>query len=159
MNSMAAMIKRVSSAPRVRRPGGALRFGRTALLAGWVVFALAAILFPCIEAIAAPVSDHENVTETIAGTAIDHPLNNESLVTEHSDHGSGSSWCDLASAAPWNGNISLTLTTNDSPSGWVAVEALATPFLAGLTRSQSLAQHEIPPPPRRLYLRTLRLLI
>lgn len=160
MNNMVPMIESVTSAPRVRTPGGALRVGRTALLAGWFVFALTAILFPCIQAIAAPVSDHaQNIIEAIAGTAIDDPLNNESLVTEHSDHGSESSCCDLASAVPWNVDIPLALTTDYSPSGWVAVEALGTPFWVGSTRSLSLAQRETPSAPRRLYLRTLRLLI
>lgn len=135
-------------------------FGRVALLAGWGVFALTAVLSPCTQAIAAPVGNHaQNATEAFARTPANDPLNDKSLRTEHPDRGSGSSWCGLASATPWNVNIRLALTTTYPPSGWVAIEGVAAPSLIGFTRSESLAQHEIPPSPRRLYLRTLRLLI
>ena len=140
-------------------PGGALRLGRAALLAGWVVFALATTLSTCIQVIAAPVSDPaQNVAAAFAGTAVDHPLNNESLLAENADDGSESPCCHLASAMPRNVDITLALTTNDSPSGWVAIERVATPSLVGLTLSKNLTQR-IPPSARRLYLRTLRLLI
>lgn len=133
-------------------PGGALRFGRATLLAGWVVFALAAILTPCIQAFPAPVSDPaQNVTQAFAGTQ-------ESLPTENADDdGSESPWCHRASAMPGNDIIPLALTANDSPSRWIAIEGVTTPSLVGMTLSKSLTQPV--PPPRRLYLRTLRLLI
>ena len=141
-------------------PGGALRLGRAALLAGWVVFALATTLSTCIQAIAAPVSDPaQNVAAAFAGTPVDHPLNNESLLAENADDGSESPCCHLASAMPPNADITLALTTNGSPSGWVAIEGVATPSPVVLTHSKSLGQLETPAPPRRLYLRTLRLLI
>lgn len=156
---MAPTMESVRSPPRVRTPGGALRFGRTALLAGWFVFALAAILSPCIQAIAAPVSDRaQNVVEAFAARPIGHPLN-ERLLTENADNCDGSSSCHLASAMPENVITPLALTANYPPPWWVAIEGIATPSLVGLTRSRKLVQHEIPPPPRRLYLRTLRLLI
>ena len=157
---MAPLMESVRRAPTVRKPGGALRFGRAALLAGWVVFALTAVLSPCIEAIAAAISDHaENVTEAFAGTTVDHSLNDESVRTERGDHGFELSCYDLAGAVPWNAQVPLALTTNYTPSGWDAIEGVATRPLIVSTRSGSLAQYEIPPPARRLYLRTLRFLI
>ncbi|MBI4205088.1 MAG: hypothetical protein HY527_08680 [Betaproteobacteria bacterium] len=160
MTNMVPTMENFRSAPGARLPGGTLRFGRAALLAGWVVFALAATLSTCIQAIAAPVSDHaQNVTAAFAGTSIDHRVSGESRLTENTDDGSESSWCHLASAMPWNISIPLALTTNYLPSGWVAIAGVAAPSLIGFTRSESLAQHEIPHSPRRLYLRTLRLLI
>jgi len=150
---MAMTIKSVSSAPRTGTPGGALRFGRAALVAGWVVFALATTLSTCIQAIAAPVSARvQNVTEALADTPMGVP-------NERSDGGSEPPCHHRAGAVSWNTNVVLALTTNYPPSGWVAIEALATPFPVGLTRSPSLAQRATPPPPRRLYLRTLHLLI
>jgi hypothetical protein len=140
-------------------PDRALRFGRAALLAGWVVFALATTLSICIQAIAAPVSDAQSVTAAFVGTTIDHPLNNKSLLTENADDGSGSSCCHLASAMPWNVSVPLASTTNDPPSGWIAIQAATASFPVAVTRSPRLAQDEMPPFPRRLYLRTLRLLI
>jgi hypothetical protein len=153
---MAPMMESIRSAPRIRTLGGALQFGRAALLVGWVVFALAAILSPCIQAIAAPASNiAPNAPETFTGT----PVGKQSLSTERGNHGSESSCYDLGSAVPWNTQIPLTLATNYTPSGWDAIEGVATRPLIVSTRSGTLAQYEIRPPARSLYLRTLRLLI
>ena len=153
---MVPMMENFRSAPRVRALGGALRFGRAALLVGWVVFALAAVLSPCIQAIAAPASNiAQNAPETFTGT----PIGKQSLGAERGNHGSESSCYDFASAVPWNTQIPVALATNFTPSGWDAIEGIATRPLIVSTRSGILAQYEIRPPARRLYLRTLRLLI
>ncbi|OGA08591.1 MAG: hypothetical protein A2W68_13350 [Betaproteobacteria bacterium RIFCSPLOWO2_02_64_14] len=157
---MVPVMENFRSTPRVRTPGRMLRIGRAALLVGWVVFALATTLSTCIQTIAAPVGDHaQNVTATFAGTPMDHLFNNESVLAEYADDGFESPCCHLASAMPRNVDISLALTTNGSPSGWVAIEGVATPSPVVLTHSKSLGQLETPAPPRRLYLRTLHLLI
>lgn len=129
------------------------RFGRAASLAGLALFALTALLSPCINAIAAPVSDGvQDVTEALAITPVGIP-------NGRSDDGSGSSCHHFASALSWDANAVWGLATNCSPSGWVATEGMAAPFSTGLSPLRHFAKREAPSPPRRLYLRTLRLLI
>lgn len=153
MQTVATMIKSVGSAPRPRTLGAALRFGRAALLVGLALFVLTA-LSPCIDAIAAPFGNPAlDGTVAFAETPIGVP-------DGHSDEGSESSCHHLAGAVPSNANTFLALTANDSPPGWAAIEGATASFpLAGPTSTGNLARREAPPPPRRLYLRTLRLLI
>lgn len=137
----------------------ALRFGRAALLAGWVVFALATTLSTCIQAIAAPADHAQNVAAASAGMLIDHPPG-EGILTENADEGSASSCCHVASTTPRNVEIPPALTMSEPPSGGIPLAGVPAAFpIIGLPQSENLAQHDTPPFPRRLYLRTLRLLI
>lgn len=157
---MTAMTERFNSAPRTRTSGAALRFGRAALLAGWVVFALGTTLSTCIQAFAAPAGEPAwNVAAAFASVPADHRFGGESLPAESVDDGFKSSCCHVASAMPRNEDVPLALATNDSPSWWAAIEGVAPPSLVRFIPSKSLLRVENPPPPRRLYLRTLRLLI
>ena len=153
VNYMVPMKENFGSAPQARMPVRAFRFGRAALLVGLALFALNA-LSPCIDAIAAPVgNDAPDGTAALAITPTGVP-------NGHPDEGSESSCHHLAGAVPSNSNALLALTANDSPPGWVAIEGVTTASLpAGPTASGNLARRETPPTPRRLYLRTLRLLI
>jgi hypothetical protein len=159
MISMPSTMETFRSAPRARRPLRARRFGRAALLAGWAVFALATTLSTCIQAIAAPGDHTQNVAAVSAGKLIDHPLS-EGLPTENADEGFASSCCHIAGATPRNVEIRTALTMSEPPSGGILLAEVRAAFpTVGLPQSENLAQHDTPPSPRRLYLRTLHLLI
>jgi hypothetical protein len=51
------------------------------------------------------------------------------------------------------------LAPDNSPLEWFAIDAPAAPALIAVSHAEYLAPREPPPPPHRLYLRTLRLLI
>jgi len=156
---MGPMMETFRSAPGVRMPRRALLFGRAALLAGWFVFALATTLSTCIQAIAAPADHAQNVAAASAGKLIDHPQS-EGLLTGNADEGSASSCCHIACTTPRNVEIPAALTKSEPPTGWVPLAGVPAAFpIIGLPQSQNLAQHDIQTSPRRLYLRTLRLLI
>lgn len=156
---MVPTIEDFRSAPRARGPRRALLFGRAALLAGWVVFALATTLSTCIQAIAGPADHTQNVAAASAVKFIDHRLG-ERLLTENADEGSASPCCHIASTTPRNVKIPPALTMSEPPSWGVPLAGVPAAFpIIGLPQSQNLAQHDTPPSPRRLYLRTLHLLI
>jgi hypothetical protein len=145
--------------PAARTPRRTLRFGRAALLAGWVVFALATTLSTCIDAIAASDDHALNVTVASPDKLANHSLG-ETLFTEHADDGSSSSCCHVSAATPRNVDDPPALPTSKPPALWPAFAAASAAFPAlAPPPAHNFTQHDAPPFPRRLYLRTLHLLI
>jgi hypothetical protein len=154
---MGLTMQTYRSALATRTSRRALRFEHAALLAGWVVFVFSTTLSTCVQAIAAPADHAPNVAT--AGKLIDHLLS-EGLFTEQADEGSQASCCHIAGTTPRNVEIPSTLTKSEPPSGGILLAGVPAAFpIVGLPQSETLAQHATPPSPRRLYLRTLRLLI
>ena len=145
--------------PAARTPRRTLRFGHAALLAGWVVFALVTTLSTCIEAIAAPDDHALNVTVASPDNLTNHSLG-ETLFSEHADDGSSSSCCHVSGATPRNVDSPPALPISKPPAVWPAFAAPSAAFpVMAPPLVQNFTQHDAPPFPRRLYLRTLHLLI
>jgi hypothetical protein len=144
MNDQGARVsRRLSAVPR---------FGRAALLTGWLLFALSALLSPCLDAIAAPASHGgEAVAESLAGGDPAGPKNDDAATSCHDS---------LALAVSRNADNLQAPVLSPSFSG-AALSEGETAFVPLLPFDvyQRLRQYEAPPPTRPLYLRTLRLLI
>ena len=152
-------VKHFQSLLVTRTPRRTLRFGRAALLAGWVVFALATTLSICIDAIAAPDDHALNVRVASPDKPANHSLG-ETLFTEHADDGFSSSCCHVIDGAPRNLENHPALPTSKPTAVSPAYGAASAAFpVMAPPLVQNFTQHNAPPLPRRLYLRTLHLLI
>ena len=148
-----------SALAAARTPHRALRFGHATLLTGWVVFVLATTLSICIQAIGAPADPAQNITSASADNVIAHSPSDDSLA-EKEDEDIASSCCHVISATPRNAKISSAVTMREPPSEGIPISGVPAAFpIVGLPQSEKPAQHDTPPAPRRLYLRTLHLLI
>jgi len=149
-----------SIAPRRGAARAGVRARRGALLAGRTAFVLTAALVPCINAIAATISDRAPATaNAVAPASIAGRSTGDNLLTRPADGGAKSACCDLTGPTPQNAKVFPALPAYDSPSGGVAIAAVPAPFFPRLATSDNFAPHDAPSPPRRVYLRTLRLLI
>ena len=143
----------------IRRPLRQGRFARVALVLAWVVFWLNTAFFPCCEALAAAFDDHsDSVSQSTSAAQPAH--HSDETHSEHSDQGP-SSHCDYSlNAGPAINGAYAALPTDRVHLDWFAIDTPVAPGLTAVNYSANLAPREYhPPPPFRLYLRTLRLLI
>ena len=160
MTTTFSLTRSSTGLSKTRQPGGLCRFARVTLVIAWIAFCLNTALFPCCEVLAASFGDHsDSVSHDDSSAQSAHHA--DETHSEHPHHGSGSP-CDYSYSAESaiNGEFA-GLPTDRVHLEWFATD-MASPV--GLTvvnhsHSEILAPRETHPPPFRLYLRTLRLLI
>ena len=148
----------ITGASEARRPRDLHRFARVIMVLAWAVFWFNASFFLCGEAVAAAFGDHsDDVSQSVSAAQPAHAPDGT-----HSgcrDHRSNSPCGYTLSAGPTSvGAYALLAPDNSSPK-WFAIDAPAIPALIAVSHAEYLAPRASPPPPHRLYLRTLRLLI
>jgi len=147
-------------APGTRRPQGRRGFARGALVLAWVVFWLNTALFPCREAVAAAIGGYPgSVSQSVSNVPPMHDYGAASTYPERPDPGPYPPCGYALSAAPASAGVYAALATDHSPLEWFAIDAPVLSRPVAAKYSSNSTPHEISPPPVRLYLRELRLLI
>ena len=141
-----------------RRPRGLRRTARAALVLAWVIFWLNTALFPCCEALAAAFGDHsDRVSHSASASQPAH--HSDETHSEQPHHSPGSPCGHSLNAGPAINGEYAGLPTDRVHLEWVAMDMSSSVGLTVVNHSEILAPREPHPPPFRLYLRTLRLLI
>jgi hypothetical protein len=145
-------MRSIVGVSETRRPRGLRRPARVALVLAWVVFWLNTALFPCCEALAVAFGDHsDSVSEPTHHSDETH--------SEQPHHSPGSPCGHSLNAGPAINGECEGLPTDRVYLEWFAVDVSSSVGLTVVNHSTILALREPHPPPFRLYLRTLRLLI
>lgn len=134
------------------------RFARVTLVMAWIAFCLNAVLFPCCEVLAASFGDHSDSVSP-AGSSAQSAHHTDETHSEQPHHSPGSP-CDYSlNAGPAINGEYAGLPTDRVHLEWFAMDMSSPVGLTVVNDSEILALCEPHPPPFRLYLRTLRLLI
>ena len=153
-----SLTRSATGLPETRRPRSLRRPARLALMLAWIVFSLNTALFPCCDSLAAASGDHsDNASHSGSAAQSAHPP--DETHSEQSHHGPGSP-CDysLQSEPAIHGEYA-GLPTDRVHLEWIAMDMSSSVGLIVVNHVEILAPREPHPPPFRLYLRTLRLLI
>ena len=148
----------IAGVSETRLPRGLRRPARVALVLAWIAFCLNTALFPCCEALAAAFGDHsDGVSHSASASQPAHHAHETHSEQPH--HSPGSPCGHSINAGPAINGEYAGLPTNRVQLEWYAMDMSSSVGLTVENRSEIFAPREPHPPPRRLYQRTLRLLI
>lgn len=148
----------ITGAPTTTQRQGTRGLRRTILLLAWGTFWLNTFLFTCYEPIAAALDGR---SDTVSQSVSDARPAHDPAQTppDRSDQSPDSNCGYDVSALPQSVDVVAALRSEFSSSEWFAIDAPVVPSLITGSHAENLAPRGNPPPPLRLYLRTLRLLI
>ena len=160
MTTTFSLTRSTSGLSKTRQPGGLCRIARVTLVIAWIAFCLNTALFPCCEVLAASVGDHSDSIPHEGSSAQSVHHNDETHSEQPHHHGPGSP-CDYSYRAESAINGEIGQPTDRIHLEWFATDVASPVGLTVVNHSHSeiLAPREPHPPPYRVYLRTLRLLI
>ena len=133
-------------------------FARRALVLAWVIFWINTALFPCCEAVAAAFDGHSDNVSQSASTA-QPAYASDDRHSGRPDRNPDAPCGYTLSAGPTSVGMYALLAPDNSSLEWFAIDTPAAPALIAVSHAEYLAPSASPPPPHRLYLRPLRLLI
>ena len=149
----------ITGISEAKRPQGLRGFARVALMSAWVVFWLNTALFPCYETVAAAIGGYpDSVSQSVSNAQPMHNYGAAGTYSERSDPSPYPPCGYTLSTGPASVGMHALPATDHSPLEWFAIDA-PVPSLITASHAENLAPRGNPPPPLRLYLRTLRLLI
>ena len=158
MTKTFSLMRSIVRVSEIRRRRGLRRPARVALVLAWVVFWLNTALFPCCEALAAAFGDHSDSVSHSASAS--HPAHHsDETHSEQPHHSPGSPCGHSLNATPAINGEYAGLPTDRVHLEWFAMDRSSSVGQPVVNHSEILASREPHPPPFRLYLRTLRLLI
>lgn len=131
---------------------------RTVLLLACGTFWLNTFLFTCCDAIGAALDGRsDTVSQLVSDTRPAQDL--ARTRPDRSDQSLDLKCGYNVSALPESVDVAAALRSEFSSPEWFAIDARVAPTLITVSHAENLAPRGNPPPPLRLYLRTLRLLI
>jgi len=140
-----------------KRPRRRGFFGRAGLLGAWLIFWINALLFPCMDALAAQArNDCGSGTVAVAAAPVLSSI--KGLHADDAGENPDPLCCHVVSPAPATIHADSVFVTDHQLGDWSPVAIVTTTRLFGVTLRGKLAPREIPPPRVPLYLRTSRLL-
>ena len=155
---MPSLTRIFSSLPQTRKSLGLRGYAGTWMIAAWAVFWLNTALFPCCEVAAAIFDGHTSSGSQTVPAAPSH--HDDSAHSEPSENGHGSPCGESVNSAP------VLIASYEGPAperfsldGFVPGGPLATGHKAVYHPANLARAGDDPPPWRRFYLRTQRLLI
>lgn len=142
------------------RPRGLRGFARVALVSAWVVFWFNTALFPRCGAIAAAIGGYpDSVSQSVSNALPMHDYGAAGTYSKRPDPGLYPACGYTLRGEAASAGVYAAPTTDRSSLEWFAIDAPVVPSLITVSHAENLAPRGSPPPPFRLYLRTLRLLI